>query len=76
MTTTEYQVTEWGHPEETMRTSYGEVSYKKWLFLECDRWDDKWRRAYVRINSEGLIALFTESDEMRPVRNDDPKPQV
>lgn len=73
---TEHQVTEWGHPNEMVRTCHGTIRYSSWLYAECERWANKWRRAYVRENNEGLVAMFTEDTEMRPVEGNDPKPNL
>ena len=68
-----HQVTEWGHPREMIQTATGPMHYDIWCQVEAGRWANKWRTAHVRVNSEGLIALFTDSTDMKPVPADDPK---
>lgn len=64
---TKYQVTEWGDPDEWLRTSYGEVSYVRWLQLEIDRWDEKIdrRESWVEIADNGNVAMFTDWPGMK-----------
>ena len=56
-----YQVTEWGHPYETVETAlYGPITYKRWLELESVRWMTvNLRDSWLRENKEGLVALFS-----------------
>lgn len=62
-TATSHQVTEWSHPHEPIDTQWGRVLHAHWLQLESDRWLElNFRRAYVRENPEGLVALFTDEN--------------
>jgi hypothetical protein len=64
-----YQVTEWGHPDEPMETCrYGTVTYKQYLEIESIRWmESNLRDSWLQENEEGLVALFSLRDYMRPV---------
>ncbi len=66
----EYQVTEWCHPDEKIRTSWGTIYCREWLQLEALRWKQKWRQAWVEANSEGLVALFSLQEYMQPLADD------
>lgn len=43
-----FQVTEWGDPAEVINTTkHGKICYNHWCQLECERWGQKWRTAWV-----------------------------
>ncbi len=62
-----YYVTIWGHPKERILTTKGAMTYEQWLGLECTRWQDKWREAWVVENSEGLVCMATRSEYILPL---------
>lgn len=71
----QYQVTEWGHPDDGVTTAnHGTMSYQRWLEFESIRWMEKnLRDSWVRENPEGLVALFSWRKYMADVAGDDQK---
>lgn len=64
----EYQVTVWGHPDEVLETRHGNITYKHYLETESRRWmEGNMRDSWIRINPEGLVAMFTWRKYMTPV---------
>lgn len=69
MSTTKYQVTCWGHPNDDVQILVDgyrmNIPYRHWLQMEIDRWADKnCRAAWVEESKEGLIAMFTDAEGM------------
>lgn len=69
MTTTKYQVTEWGHPNDDVWVlidiHHMNIPYRHWLKMEIERWAEKnYRNAWVEESKEGLIAMFTDAEGM------------
>lgn len=65
-----YQVTEPAPPNEPIRTAlWGTIPYSQWLHLECLRWKEKWREAWVEEDKEGLVCLVSWREYMKPVKD-------
>jgi hypothetical protein len=63
-----FQVTIEAHPQDAIETQWGRVRYKQWLLLEAERWQGKWREAWVEeVGKEGLIALFTWAEYQKEI---------
>lgn len=66
---TDFQVTEFGHPQEPIQVIVKgrsiSIPYRNWLQLEVERWWEKSMRfCWAEENSEGLVALFTSKEGM------------
>tara|TARA_Y100000310_G_C20669073_1_gene809245 strand:+ start:585 stop:899 length:315 start_codon:yes stop_codon:yes gene_type:complete len=57
--TIDCQLTEWGQPESTIKSSHGHIFYYEWLRLEKKRIAaDRTRMVEVRKREDGCFALF------------------
>lgn len=68
-----YQMTEWGHPREKVKTVNGYMDYELWLQNEVNRNAQKWRETWLEVNKEGCVAMFCWANETLVIEGEDPK---
>lgn len=60
-----FQVTEWAHPDDRIRTTEGLICYNHMLQREVSRWYHKnFRNAWLQANEHGEVAMFTDDPAM------------
>lgn len=66
-----YRVTEWLDPLSRVSTCGGDMRADYWLQFEVERWKNKWDEAWVQMDPQGNIALYTWAGSQLPVDDSD-----
>lgn len=53
------RITKYENPDKALRrTSWGRMTYREWCRREAERISSNGRRAWVRANTDGQVAVF------------------